>query len=289
MNIKGNIFYSIGYVLLLTLAVYLIVYTPTVNLNETVTEKPIAKCNMDLSNSTIILVEGQSTKIDVKLSSLVAGTYKLSLINGPHFASLQSELIVGSIKSTDFEINFTNATPGARGQLLWSTVEFIVSGPAECSKNLNVKVIDNCPFVYNPNQSDLDKDGIGDACDNQTCGNGICEAGENNLNCCTDCSCLPGQECVNNNCTGTPFKCVFDTDCSDNILCTADVCYHRNTSQSFCGHIEQTMCSYDKTDGCCPEGCDANHDIDCDPICGNGICEDFYGKENGRKCSLDCP
>ena len=34
---------------------------------------------------------------------------------------------------------------------------------------------DNCPQEYNPTQSDIDGDGIGDACDLQTCGNNIVE------------------------------------------------------------------------------------------------------------------
>jgi hypothetical protein len=38
--------------------------------------------------------------------------------------------------------------------------------------------LDNCPFVFNPDQSDLDHDGIGDACDLETCGDGIVTGSE---------------------------------------------------------------------------------------------------------------
>ena len=34
---------------------------------------------------------------------------------------------------------------------------------------------DNCPGVFNPGQADSDTDNVGDACDVQTCGNGIVE------------------------------------------------------------------------------------------------------------------
>jgi hypothetical protein len=158
----------------------------------------------------------------------------------------------------------------------------------ECETVFSVSVTDNCPMVYNPEQKDSDSDGTGDACDLQTCNNSICESGENSTSCCNDCGCLPGQTCTNNLCEGVPYNCSVHSDCKDNIKCTRDLCFHPNTVYAHCGHEDITVCSKDDSDDCCPHDCNANNDIDCEPVCGNNICEDFYDKEAFVTCHRDC-
>jgi len=76
---------------------------------------------------------------------------------------------------------------------------------------------DNCPDDYNPGQEDLDGDDVGDACDPQTCGNGIIEELEE----CDDSNLVDGDGCSSNcmlECTPEPEVCDgIDNDCDGEI------------------------------------------------------------------------
>ena len=77
--------------------------------------------------------------------------------------------------------------------------------------------IDNCPIVYNFFQLDLDNDGLGDACDAQTCANGIIEGNED----CDDSNVIDGDGCS--------ASCQLEDNDGDGILDVNDACPFEDT------------------------------------------------------------
>ena len=105
-----------------------------------------------------------------------------------------------------------------------------------------------CPPGCNPNNDD--------DC-SPTCGDGVLDPGELcDGDCPTDCD--DGDPCTFNYRIGSPDNC--SAQCLKNVI---------------------TYCRDD--DGCCPPGCNANTDSDCEPVCGNGVIEP------GETCDGDCP
>ncbi len=113
------------------------------------------------------------------------------------------------------------------------------------------------------------------------CGDGTCNEEENCGNCKEDCACQEPEVCSKGECLKP--ECEKDADCADDNVCTEDKCYFAGDIHAYCGHEKIRRCS--DIDGCCPLGCNANNDKDCEPKCGNGICEEGEDEDN---CAEDC-
>ncbi len=181
---------------------------------------------------------------------------------------------------------------------------------------------DNCVAVPNTNQSDLDEDRVGDACDAQTCGNSIPEAPE---------ECDDG---VAGNSSTIPDVCrptCRNPSCGDDVVDSGEACDDGNTVGGDGCQSDCTICfidgnqtagelcddgNFDDGDGCdnnctpsgCGNGvvtgseiCDDNNSVDgdgcdsnCTPTgCGNGVmtageaCDDS-NTDDGDGCDSNC-
>jgi len=105
------------------------------------------------------------------------------------------------------------------------------------------------------------------------CGNGICEPGENQKNCCRDCGCPSGKECVNNVCVSKcgNGRCELGENFGN---CPKDC--PSGGKDGYCDRVK---------DGKCDPDCERKEDKDC--WCNrNGICEPEY--EDYLTCPEDC-
>jgi hypothetical protein len=114
-----------------------------------------------------------------------------------------------------------------------------------------------------------------------SCGNGICEFTESCSTCAADCGCSPDQVCCNGLCSYP--ECSTTADCADSSACTLDSCLNPATCIAECSHRELIACT--AGDDCCPAGCNALYDNDCEAVCGNSLCEPG---EDCSSCSSDC-
>ncbi len=137
------------------------------------------------------------------------------------------------------------------------------------------------------------------------CGNGICSEGEDYASCPYDCEKseekpeiqdpagedlteIPSQEPDEDKNKDTQTEqepedkisepeCTADNECDDAKACTSDSC-----SEGSCLNEPIETCI--NSDGCCPRRCNTLTDNDCQPKCGNGLCEEGETCE----CWQDC-
>ena len=111
-------------------------------------------------------------------------------------------------------------------------------------------------------------------------GDNCCPAGCTNAND-DDCSATCGDGVVDPQETCDPIA-DCPTSCDDGSACTIDTLTgSAATCNASCSYVAITACTND--DGCCPTGCNAVSDNDCNPVCGNGV------REPPEVCDGSCP
>lgn len=159
--------------------------------------------------------------------------------------------------------------------------------------------LDNCPFVYNKDQADLNNNGIWDACENQApkCWDGKINDGETCLSCpedvgectsiCGNWKAEPGETCKN--CPQDVISC--DLSCWNGEIDPGETCKNCPQDIKNCNVICWNS-KIDQWETCktCPQDVQR-----CFSLCWNGVVESALGEEcddgtqNGKwNCSLKC-
>ncbi len=92
-----------------------------------------------------------------------------------------------------------------------------------------------------------------------TCGDSVCNPGETQQNCCSDCKCSGTDKCTESGCVSP--QCFLDEDCNDSKELTKDTCENYK-----CGH-QKIKCTKKEQ---CNDG-----NPDTDDFCTSGSCENL--------------
>jgi hypothetical protein len=126
---------------------------------------------------------------------------------------------------------------------------------------------DTCPG--SDDTSDADGDGVPDGCDLASCGDGMLEPE------------------LGETCEPSSMLDPCPSSCDDGMRCTADLMSgDPNSCNVRCDNPAIT--EPDNEDGCCPPSTNALSDLDCPPICGNGVPETGEACDGGPLCNADC-
>jgi len=137
------------------------------------------------------------------------------------------------------------------------TVDILTGSASNCSSACSYEHITECASGDGCCPQGCSAKNDGDC--SSSCGNGTLESGE---------TCDPPSDCP--------------ADCDDGDPCTRDsLTGSAENCNAVCSHQPLFVCA--DGDECCPAGCNANTDGDCEPFCGNSALEE------GEICDGNCP
>jgi len=142
------------------------------------------------------------------------------------------------------------------------TTDLMTGAPATCNVSCTNTAVTSCS-----NNDGCCPAGCFETTDNDCtafCGNGVVESGE---------TCDPPGSC--------PTTCDDSNDCTADLMTGAPA-----TCDVTCANTPITACA--NGDGCCPAGCDATSDTDCNPICGNSVVEPGETCDPPSSCPTTC-
>ncbi|MBI3786175.1 MAG: hypothetical protein HY270_22540 [Deltaproteobacteria bacterium] len=148
--------------------------------------------------------------------------------------------------------------------------DLLASGAADSDGDEIPDPFDNCPLIWNVLQEDTDKDGVGDYCDLQTCGDGVLQPGE----ICDDGNVVSGDGC-DVNCTPTA--------CGNGVVTAGEQCDDGNNAAGDCCSPD---CQKVLADGSsCEDGVFCNGTDTCDA----GLCVHLFPPcPSSDSCSFLC-
>jgi cysteine-rich repeat protein len=197
------------------------------------------------------------------------------------FSSLTNTSLILLVEEAVGDMGVRNHLVGEQAGLLAFSENFRVQD-LDPDKDFVPIPNDNCPFISNEDQADIDSNGVGDACD---CGDGIVAVSEycddGNLIDDDGCSSICGVE-TGYECYGNPSVC--DGYCGDGIMIGSEVCDDGNIN-------DDPACSSDCSSYCGDSTRNADHGEDCDGVLlGGYTCLNIgYGFSDGvLGCAVDC-
>ena len=142
--------------------------------NGSTTTFTVALQTSILATTTILLTVEDPTEVQIDQQRLVFEPNNWKFPQSIVISGLDDNLIDGDILSSiRLSIDTSNCDSFYCILDTSSVLVLNLDNDSDSDNDGIFDALDNCPFVFNPNQEDFDQDGIGDICDNDRDGDGV--------------------------------------------------------------------------------------------------------------------